>query len=72
MICDGSGEFPTNFDGEFTRCNTCKRRLKLCPKGLVPKHHRKEDGPTLHPTVYVGQHQGGSPPPPPRFKRGAR
>jgi hypothetical protein len=37
-ICDGSNEFPTSFDGEFTTCETCGRKMNLDRDGKVPKH----------------------------------
>ena len=40
--CSGSGAFPDNFDGEFTRCGVCRRKLNLDPEGLVPRHNTTE------------------------------
>lgn len=37
--CAESGEFPTNYDGEITRCPQCGRKLKLDRGGRVPKHN---------------------------------
>ena len=39
--CDGSQRFPTNFDGEHTRCPVCDRLLFLRHDGLVPEHTPK-------------------------------
>lgn len=39
--CPAGGSFPDNFDGEFTRCGNCGRRLNLDRGGLVPRHNRK-------------------------------
>lgn len=39
--CDGGGAFPDNFDGEFTRCVHCGRKLSLDRGGRVPLHNRK-------------------------------
>jgi hypothetical protein len=37
--CRGSQRFPTNYDGEFTRCPMCRRKLKLHRNGKVPQHN---------------------------------
>lgn len=47
--CAGSQAFPTNYDGEFTRCDACGRRLRLHVSGVLPAHNAA--GPVLHPTV---------------------
>jgi hypothetical protein len=31
--------FPTNYDGEYTRCGKCSRKLKLHLNGKVPNHN---------------------------------
>jgi len=37
--CKGSQRFPTNYDGKYTRCPMCRRRLKLAVNGKVPQHN---------------------------------
>lgn len=37
--CLGSQKFPTNYDGRYTRCPVCKRKLKLHINGRVPQHN---------------------------------
>lgn len=37
--CPGSGAFPGTYDGEFTRCETCGRKLNLDRGGRVPSHN---------------------------------
>lgn len=39
MNCPESGAFPSNYDGEVTRCPGCNRRLKLDRGGRVPNHN---------------------------------
>lgn len=39
--CEGGGAFPDNFDGEFTHCRVCGRKLNLDREGLVSRHNRK-------------------------------
>jgi hypothetical protein len=31
--------FPTNYNGEYTRCPMCRRKLKLHVNGRVPQHN---------------------------------
>lgn len=40
--CPGSMAFPTTYNGEFTRCPKCGRKLKLHINGLIPKHNKPE------------------------------
>lgn len=49
-LCPGGEKYPTNYDGTFTRCDTCGRRCKLNPEGLVPKH---KPGIVKYPSVYT-------------------
>lgn len=37
--CKGSRMFPTNYDGEYSRCPMCKRKLKLHVNGRLPQHN---------------------------------
>jgi len=49
MKCPGSGAYPTNFDGELTRCDQCGRSLTLTRGGLVPGHSTERPGAKLLP-----------------------
>jgi hypothetical protein len=42
--CSGSMAFPTNYNGEFTRCRECGRKMKLHVNGRVPNHNRPDCG----------------------------
>jgi hypothetical protein len=39
--CAGSQSFPDNYDGEFTRCSECGRKMKLHVNGKLPHHNRR-------------------------------
>jgi hypothetical protein len=39
--CEGSQSFPTEYDGEFTRCQYCKRKMKLHVNGKLPNHNER-------------------------------
>ena len=40
--CPGSTSFPTNFDGESSKCDKCGRVLTLTRQGLLPTHPPKD------------------------------
>lgn len=37
--CLGSQKFPTNYDGTYTKCPACRRKLKLHVNGRIPTHN---------------------------------
>lgn len=57
QLCDGSGTFPTTYDGEYTRCEKCGRKLKLHLSGKLPLHRPKA---ARTPRVQPPQEDGNS------------
>lgn len=61
--CQGSQAFPTNYDGETTRCDECGRTLRLHINGRLPRHNpARPAAPKLLPrgeAVIDGRRAGG-------------